>query len=202
MDLAVAVAGRDAGRARPRWPWFEQRPLRHAERLVGLQRLHHRLLLHSVDEAGGLSRPVRRRRSRPRPASGGMIMPPIMGVGAFVMAEMTAIPYWTIAKCAALSRHPLLRRRLRHGAPGGREERAASHGPSELPPLAGVLPGVYLLLAHRSTRGPPDPGLHPGLLGHARHRAECRRRPPSGRTRAWGRAQIFRRCARGAATPP
>src|SRR5512136_584247 len=34
---------------------------------------------------------------------GGMIMPPIMGVGAFVMAEMTAIPYWTIAKSAALS---------------------------------------------------------------------------------------------------
>ncbi len=34
---------------------------------------------------------------------GGMLMPPIMGIGAFVMAEMTAIPYWTIAKCAALS---------------------------------------------------------------------------------------------------
>lgn len=34
---------------------------------------------------------------------GGMLMPPIMGIGAFVMAEITAIPYWTIAKCAALS---------------------------------------------------------------------------------------------------
>lgn len=34
---------------------------------------------------------------------GGMIMPPIMGVGAFVMAEMTSIPYWTIAKSAALA---------------------------------------------------------------------------------------------------
>lgn len=34
--------------------------------------------------------------------TGGMLMPPIMGVGAFVMAELTATPYWDIAKMAAV----------------------------------------------------------------------------------------------------
>ena len=35
-------------------------------------------------------------------STGGLILPPIMGAGAFVMAELTAIPYATIALSAAL----------------------------------------------------------------------------------------------------
>jgi len=36
-------------------------------------------------------------------STGGMLMPPIMGAGAFVMAEITGIPYWTICKSAVLA---------------------------------------------------------------------------------------------------
>jgi TRAP transporter 4TM/12TM fusion protein len=36
-------------------------------------------------------------------STGGLIMPPIMGAGAFVMAEITNIPYATIALAAAIS---------------------------------------------------------------------------------------------------
>jgi len=36
-------------------------------------------------------------------STGGLIMPPIMGAGAFVMAEMTGIPYGTIALAAAVA---------------------------------------------------------------------------------------------------
>jgi TRAP transporter 4TM/12TM fusion protein len=36
-------------------------------------------------------------------STGGLIMPPIMGAGAFVMAEMTGIPYGTIALGAAIA---------------------------------------------------------------------------------------------------
>jgi len=35
-------------------------------------------------------------------STGGQIMPPIMGAAAFVMSEITGIPYWTIALAAAL----------------------------------------------------------------------------------------------------
>lgn len=35
-------------------------------------------------------------------STGGMLMPPIMGAGAFVMAEITGIPYITICKAAAV----------------------------------------------------------------------------------------------------
>lgn len=35
-------------------------------------------------------------------STGGQLMPPIMGAAAFLMAEFTEIPYWTIAKAAAV----------------------------------------------------------------------------------------------------
>ena len=35
-------------------------------------------------------------------STGGQLMPPIMGAAAFVMSEITSIPYWTIALAAAL----------------------------------------------------------------------------------------------------
>ncbi|RXT14008.1 TRAP transporter permease [Ammoniphilus sp. CFH 90114] len=35
-------------------------------------------------------------------STGGQIMPPIMGAAAFLMAEFTGIPYWDIAKAAAI----------------------------------------------------------------------------------------------------
>jgi TRAP transporter 4TM/12TM fusion protein len=76
---------------------------------------------------------------------GGMIMPPIMGVGAFVMAEMTAIPYWTIAKSAALSAilYYLGVFAMVHleAVKTGLKPMA----PSEIPPLRQVLPRSYLL---------------------------------------------------------
>ncbi len=35
-------------------------------------------------------------------SAGGQIMPPVMGVAAFLMAELTGIPYWTIAVAAVI----------------------------------------------------------------------------------------------------
>ena len=35
-------------------------------------------------------------------STGGQLMPPIMGAAAFLMAEFTDVPYWTIAKAAAV----------------------------------------------------------------------------------------------------
>ncbi|RKD27006.1 C4-dicarboxylate ABC transporter [Ammoniphilus oxalaticus] len=35
-------------------------------------------------------------------STGGQIMPPIMGAAAFLMAEFTGVPYWEIAKAAAI----------------------------------------------------------------------------------------------------
>lgn len=35
-------------------------------------------------------------------STGGQIMPPVMGAAAFLMAEFTGIPYWDIAKAAAI----------------------------------------------------------------------------------------------------
>jgi TRAP transporter 4TM/12TM fusion protein len=77
---------------------------------------------------------------------GGMIMPPIMGVGAFVMAEMTAIPYWSIAKAAALSAvlyyvGVFAMVHLEAVKTGLRPMDTA-----DLPPLRKVLPRSYLLL--------------------------------------------------------
>jgi TRAP transporter 4TM/12TM fusion protein len=74
-----------------------------------------------------------------------MIMPPIMGVGAFVMAEMTSIPYWTIAKSAALAAvlyylGVFTMVHLEAVKIGLRPMARA-----ELPPLRGILPRSYLL---------------------------------------------------------
>ena len=35
-------------------------------------------------------------------STGGVIMPPVMGAGAFIMSEMTGIPYLEIIKVAAI----------------------------------------------------------------------------------------------------
>jgi TRAP transporter 4TM/12TM fusion protein len=76
---------------------------------------------------------------------GGMIMPPIMGVGAFVMAEMTSIPYWTIAKSAALAAvlYYLGVFTMVHleAVKIGLQPMARA----EIPPLRTVLPRSYLL---------------------------------------------------------
>ena len=76
---------------------------------------------------------------------GGMIMPPIMGVGAFVMAEMTAIPYWTIAKSAALAAvlYYLGVFTMVHLEAVKTDLRPMT--PAEIPPLRTVLPKSYLL---------------------------------------------------------
>lgn len=76
---------------------------------------------------------------------GGMLMPPIMGVGAFVMAEITAIPYWTIAKAAALAAllyyvGVFTMVHLEALKTGLEPMRAA-----EIPPLRSVLPRTYLV---------------------------------------------------------
>ncbi len=144
MDLAVAVAGRTRGGP--------------AKVAVVSSALYGTLSGSSVSNVyttGSFSIPLMKRVGyRPQFAGaveaaagvGGMIMPPIMGIGAFVMAEMTAIPYWTIAKSAALSAVLYY-----VGVFAMVHLEAVKTGlrpmdRSELPPLRRILPGSYLLL--------------------------------------------------------
>ncbi len=143
MDLAVALAGRTRGGP--------------AKVAVVSSALYWTLSGSSVSNVyttGSFSIPLMKRVGyRPQFAGaveaaagvGGMIMPPIMGVGAFVMAEMTAIPYWTIAKSAALSAvlyyvGVFTMVHLEAVKTGLRPM-----DPSDLPPLKSVLPRSYLL---------------------------------------------------------
>jgi len=144
MDLAVAVAGRTRGGP--------------AKVAVVSSALYGTLSGSSVSNVyttGSFSIPLMKRVGyraqfagavEAAAGVGGMIMPPIMGVGAFVMAEMTAIPYWTIAKCAALSAVLYYL-----GVFAMVHLEAVKIGlrpmdPSDLPPLRSVLPRSYLLL--------------------------------------------------------
>jgi TRAP transporter 4TM/12TM fusion protein len=144
MDLAVAVAGRTRGGP--------------AKVAVVSSALYGTLSGSSVSNVyttGSFSIPLMKRVGyraqfagavEAAAGVGGMIMPPIMGVGAFVMAEMTAIPYWTIAKCAALSAVLYY-----VGVFTMVHLEAVKIGlqpmdPSDLPPLRSVLPRSYLLL--------------------------------------------------------
>ena len=143
MDLAVAVAGRTRGGP--------------AKVAVVSSALYGTLSGSSVSNVyttGSFSIPLMKQVGyRPQFAGaveaaagvGGMIMPPIMGVGAFVMAEMTAIPYWTIAKSAALAAilYYLGVFAMVHleAVKAGLRPMA----PSEIPPLRTVLPRSYLL---------------------------------------------------------
>jgi TRAP transporter 4TM/12TM fusion protein len=144
MDLAVAVAGRTRGGP--------------AKVAVVSSALYGTLSGSSVSNVyttGSFSIPLMKRVGyraqfagavEAAAGVGGMIMPPIMGVGAFVMAEMTAIPYWTIAKAAALS--AIL---YYVGVFAMVHLEALKTGlhpmdPSDLPPLRTVLPRSYLLL--------------------------------------------------------
>ena len=143
MDLAVAVAGRTRGGP--------------AKVAVVSSALYGTLSGSSVSNVyttGSFSIPLMKQVGyRPQFAGaveaaagvGGKIMPPIMGVGAFVMAEMTAIPYWTIAKSAALA--AIL---YYLGVFAMVHLEAVKTGlrpmaPSEIPPLRTVLPRSYLL---------------------------------------------------------
>jgi TRAP transporter 4TM/12TM fusion protein len=143
MDLAVAVAGRTRGGP--------------AKVAVVSSALYGTLSGSSVSNVyttGSFSIPLMKRVGyraqfagavEAAAGVGGMIMPPIMGVGAFVMAEMTAIPYWTIAKCAALS---AVLYYLGVFAMVHLEAVKIGLKPmerSELPPLGRVLPRSYLL---------------------------------------------------------
>ncbi len=76
---------------------------------------------------------------------GGMLMPPIMGVGAFVMAEMTAIPYWTIAKSAALAALLYYLGVFAMVHLEALKIGLRPMGSAEIPPLRSVLPRSYLL---------------------------------------------------------
>jgi len=143
MDLAVAVAGRTRGGP--------------AKVAVVSSALYGTLSGSSVSNVyttGSFSIPLMKRVGyraqfagavEAAAGVGGMIMPPIMGIGAFVMAEMTAIPYWTIAKCAALSAVLYYL-----GVFAMVHLEAVKMGlrpmdPSDLPPLGTVLPRSYLL---------------------------------------------------------
>jgi TRAP transporter 4TM/12TM fusion protein len=144
MELAVAVAGRTRGG-----------PAKVAVVSSGLYGTLSGSSVSNVYTTGSFSIPLMKRVGyraqfagavEAAAGVGGMIMPPIMGVGAFVMAEMTAIPYWTIAKSAALSAvlyyiGVFAMVHLEALKTGLRPMDA-----SDLPSLKNILPRSYLLL--------------------------------------------------------
>jgi hypothetical protein len=68
-------------------------------------------------------------------STGGQIMPPIMGAGAFIMAEITGIPTGHRHR-GDHSGRPLLRFDLLHGRFRSRQTRHARHARDELPKFA------------------------------------------------------------------
>ncbi|MBI4182786.1 MAG: TRAP transporter fused permease subunit [Proteobacteria bacterium] len=78
-------------------------------------------------------------------STGGQIMPPVMGAGAFVMAEALGIPYLDIAIAAAI---PAVLYFWNIMASVQFEAKRLGHvglAAAELPPWRGVLSGLYLL---------------------------------------------------------
>jgi TRAP-type uncharacterized transport system fused permease subunit len=57
----------------------------------------------------------------PAASIGGMFMPPIMGAGGFIMAELTGVPYSRIMLVAMFPAIHVLFQRLRHGALRGQD---------------------------------------------------------------------------------
>ncbi len=110
-------------------------------------------------------------------STGGQIMPPIMGAGAFIMAEITGIPYTDIAIAAIIpavlyfvSIYFMVDfEAAKLGMRGMRED--------ELPKFRDmVTAGVPVPADHHPDRG----ALH-GLFGDPRRHARHARRPPSSR---------------------
>lgn len=99
-DLALLVAGRSAGG-----------PAKVAVFSSALQGMISGSSVANVVTSGAFTIPMMKKTGyRPEFAgaveasssTGGQIMPPIMGAAAFLMAEFTGIPYWDIAKAAAV----------------------------------------------------------------------------------------------------
>jgi TRAP-type uncharacterized transport system fused permease subunit len=57
----------------------------------------------------------------PAASIGGMFMPPIMGAGGFIMAELTGVPYSRIMLVGHFPGLHVLFQRLRHGALRGQD---------------------------------------------------------------------------------
>jgi TRAP transporter 4TM/12TM fusion protein len=77
---------------------------------------------------------------------GGQIMPPVMGAGAFVMAEITGIPYAQIAMAAILGSALFFLMILVSVHFEARQLRLASCDPSEIPSWREVFRDAHLLL--------------------------------------------------------
>jgi TRAP-type uncharacterized transport system fused permease subunit len=100
VNFAFAVAGRRAGR-----------PGQGGCVRLGLMGMINGTSAGNVVSTGSLTIPLMKKvgykpqtaaASRPRPAPGGQILPPIMGAGAFIMAEITGIPYTEIVIAAII----------------------------------------------------------------------------------------------------
>lgn len=77
---------------------------------------------------------------------GGQIMPPVMGAGAFVMAEITGIPYTTIAAGAILGSILFFTMILVSVHFEAKKMRLAACDPSEIPTWREVFRDIHLLL--------------------------------------------------------
>ena len=101
IDMPMALAGRTVGGPAK----VAVIALRHIRFHLGQQHREHRLdghLHHPAHEKGGLQAPRGRPRWKTAPPWGGQLLPPVMGSGAFVMAEITGVPYVRIMAIAAV----------------------------------------------------------------------------------------------------
>ena len=100
MNLAFALTGRQVGG-----------PAKAAVLASALQGTYTGSAVANVVGSGTFTIPLMKRLGYPAPvaggveavaSSGGQIMPPVMGVTAFVLAEVVGLPYWEVAMAAIL----------------------------------------------------------------------------------------------------
>ena len=100
MDLALKLVGR-AARWRRQGRGGLERAVRHGERLRRRQCHRHRLLHHPADDPHRLQ-PRMGGAHEAIASTGGQLMPPVMGIAAFVMADIIGVPYAKIALAATI----------------------------------------------------------------------------------------------------
>ena len=121
LDLAFALTGRSRGRRGQGVGCGLQFFWDHLRECCGKHRGHGEFYHSTLIIKSGYTTPLLQGLLRPLSSTGGQLMPPIMGAAAFVMAELTGIPYWDICKSRCLPGPSLLWGSLLHDPPGGHE---------------------------------------------------------------------------------
>ena len=112
-------------------------------------------------------------------STGGQLMPPVMGIAAFVMAELLQVPYGRIALAGAIPAIAYYFALFMIVDLRARRTGIGSLGAEDLADTAPVLPRLHLFLAPVVPGRPPDPGLLGDLRGAGGNRVAFVARLPA-----------------------